>query len=1661
MATNRQTRIVRLSVVLVCIACLVLPGPSASGAAPRPNVLFIAVDDLRPELGCYGADHVFSPNIDKLAASGVRFERAYCQQALCGPSRASLMLGMRPDSTQIHGNHKHFRDHYPDLPTLPEHFKRHGYHTQSMGKIYHGVFPEGASLTAPDTFGDPQSWSVPTFRPGPRYYYTEEGIAAAKQAYRQIYRPENPQPDDWTKKLVFGPMTEAPEVDDDTLYDGQVAKRAVETLRDLAAKPEQPWFLAVGFIKPHTPFIAPKKFWDLYDRENLPLADWRKFPQGAPPVATHGSGEIRRYTDQPRKGAFTEANQRQLRHAYYACISYIDAQIGRVLDELEKQDLADNSIVVLWSDHGFHLGEQGMWGKTTNYELDARVALIVRDPRAKAKGGVSRALIELVDLYPSLADLAGLSLPDHLEGSSLRPLLDEPDRPWKTAAFTQYSRGALRGYSIRTARHRYVEWVDHKRDGVAHTELYDYEVDALEKDNVSAEQPELAARLSGRLKRGHGWRAARPGERQLALGVPFSDHMVLQRGKPIRVWGAAGPDAVVSVEFGGVTRVVKADAAGAWEASFPDQPATATPQRLSVRSGAERIGLDDILVGDVWLCAGQSNMRWMLRQADNAKEEIAKADHPALRLIDFTDRLYPTGKKYSLTHLRGTSEENYYRTEGWRRCSPETVADFSAVAYFFGESLLRETGVPIGLVHNAIGGVPIESYFPPFVFKLDPQMAPLARDYLSNPLYPEWCRERAALNLSAWRDAGSIPPMPGHPFAPGFLWNAGMRNWARFPLAGFVWYQGESNATIDGGRGVAVDPAINERKFTDLIHAWRMAWEDEDLPFLYAQLPGLNRDWELFREMQAKVDEEMPGAHMAVAIDVGHPTNVHPTNKRPVGERLAALAAKGKAAERPRPRLFSKPAKEVLIGFDKPLATRDGDGLARGFAVAFEKDGGFLEIPARVEGSTVRLRAEREIVDVRYAWADDPGDANLIGRNGHPVAPFRTDKRRIAMAAPGAAARQAFASPPVLPPGPANTSFEEVPEGPFTELKLGRITARAAMGHAEINSRFAHTGRQCLRLFGGTDRTVELDLPPIEKPRELRFQAERWTRRAPFKFRVEADFGDGRWREIFDGDQELRVGARFLSDVRIPLEAAPSTVRFVCTAPASAGVLIDSFRIATKQKMEFSSVTASPRRHPILIGKANNALLKIELTMSGSTEPRKLTGVRVQPNGMSAPLNVLKNLRAWIGGSEPGEGALFAEESGAKRFVEFRGDHTLAEGVNTLWISDEVGPGGSLDATVTARAMGVEVDGKWAGFSRDTPQAAQRIGVALRQAGQDGVHTFRIPGLVTTKRGTLIAVYDNRYRNSGDLPGDIDVGMSRSADGGRTWEPMRVIMDMGDDPKWNHDGVGDPCILVDEQTGAIWVAATWSHGNRSWRGSGPGLTPEETGQLLLARSDDDGLTWSPPINITRQVKDPPWRFVLQGPGAGITTRDGTLVFPAQYRSAPDGPHQGKPFSTMIHSKDRGQTWAIGTGVEVDTNEAQLVQLGDGSIMINCRDLRGGSRRVAITRDLGETWTEHPSSRKALPEPVCQASILRVEHGKHGPLLFFANPPQARGRHHMTIKVSADEGMTWPERWHTLVDERATAYSCLTRVDEDHIGLVYEAPRELYYVRYSVAELMGR
>jgi sialidase-1 len=654
---------------------------------------------------------------------------------------------------------------------------------------------------------------------------------------------------------------------------------------------------------------------------------------------------------------------------------------------------------------------------------------------------------------------------------------------------------------------------------------------------------------------------------------------------------------------------------------------------------------------------------------------------------------------------------------------------------------------------------------------------------------------------------------------------------------------------------------------------------------------------------------------------------------------------------------------------------------------------------------------------------------------------------------PAAEGLPAKGKQPVATPRLAGIGFETVMAGPLVTSSFEGATWTAEPGHAEILDRLARSGEQCLHLLGGQHSEIQFEVAAELANKNfdrLMVAAERWTSRAPFSFRVETRLGD-KWQELYNGDASVKVGRPYLNRVEIPLPEGARRFRMTCTSPPGTGVLIDDLTLVEAKPMTVTSVLVAQQTAPILIGQKNSPVLQLEIEVEGSLTPRKLTSVEFQ---FLTGSEFLREVHFQNQPLKPGLDARFKVDV----------DIELQPGSNIFPLTCELNPDARLDESVTAICSSIQLDGKETfKLNADSSSVQNRIGVALRQRGDDGVNTYRIPGITTTNAGTLIAVYDNRNQAGGDLPGDIDVGMSRSTDGGQTWEPMRVIMDMGNDPKWNFDGIGDPSILTDKVTGDIWVAATWSHGNRSWHGSGPGMTPDETGQLMLTRSADDGKTWSKPINITAQVKaNPKWRFVLQGPGNGITLRDGTLVFPAQFRGEDASPVNGKPFSTIIFSKDRGQTWTIGSGVKIDTTEAQIVQLGDDSIMINCRDNRGGSRSIYTTTDLGKTWTEHPTSRKALPEPVCNADILRVVHPKHGPLLFFSNPNTTRRRSNFTIKASNDEGMTWPEKWHTLYDERpGSGYSTLTQIDEDHIGVLYEGSGDLYFLRFSIDELLRK
>lgn len=476
------------ALLLPPLACDWLPAGETAGGQRKLNVLFVAVDDLRPELGCYGVQGIHSPAIDALAARGTVFCRAYCQQAVCSPSRTSLLTGRRPDTTRVYDLETHFRPQLPDVVTLPQHFKQHGYHVQGLSKIYH------------PGLDDPPSWSVPWWEPKAQQYADPEDLKALAEA-RKKARAEGKD-----VKRVRGPAWEAPDVADHALPDGLTADKAIEVLRQIK---DRPFFLAVGFLKPHLPFVAPKKYFDLYPPDKVKLAPNPNPPQDVPPIALHNWQELRAYNDIPKQGPLPESKARELVRGYYAATSYMDAQLGRVLAELESLGLKDSTIVVLWGDHGWQLGEHGLWCKHTNFEVAARAPLLFAVPGQKNPGAKTQALAEFVDIYPTLSELCGLPLPAGLEGTSLAPVLNDPQRPWKPAAFSQYPRGKVMGYSMRTDRYRLTEWRESGRDPVG-LELYDHKADPDENVNLAG-RPEHKTTIAELVALLHtGWRGALP-----------------------------------------------------------------------------------------------------------------------------------------------------------------------------------------------------------------------------------------------------------------------------------------------------------------------------------------------------------------------------------------------------------------------------------------------------------------------------------------------------------------------------------------------------------------------------------------------------------------------------------------------------------------------------------------------------------------------------------------------------------------------------------------------------------------------------------------------------------------------------------------------------------------------------------------------------------------------------------------------------------------------------------------------------------------------------------------------------------------------------------------------------------------------------------------------
>lgn len=513
------------------------------GEQDRPNILFIAIDDLRPELGSYGSEIAVTPNLDALAATGLQFNNAHVQQAICGPSRASIMTGLRPDTIGVTHNYTLFRENLPDVVTIPQHFRNNGYETVYVGKVFHGQdTDEKLSWSR-----DPASrQSIPGLEKPLVYGLAENRELAARNKAEMMAK----YGDQARFGLGRGPAFEAADVPDNHFVDGYNTDIAIKTLQDMSAdRTGKPFFLALGFKKPHLDWVCPKKYWDLYDRSEMKPPKQVSAPMGSAEMGLHPSFELRVRHGIPKLGPMGPELSATLKQAYMACVSYVDAQIGRMLSALDESGLRDNTIVIVWSDHGWHLGEMGIWGKATNYEIATRVPLMIwtADMPDEHRGRQTDALVELIDIFPTLSDLSGLDAPSQLDGRSFVPLLGDPDLDWKQAAFSQFPSPALRewgsiplrpamretffgplieevearikvqqqdkwdrdlfetylmGYSVRTDVYRMTAWIDTRNPErePLFVELYEYDGDVVESINIADENPNVVARLLGLLR---------------------------------------------------------------------------------------------------------------------------------------------------------------------------------------------------------------------------------------------------------------------------------------------------------------------------------------------------------------------------------------------------------------------------------------------------------------------------------------------------------------------------------------------------------------------------------------------------------------------------------------------------------------------------------------------------------------------------------------------------------------------------------------------------------------------------------------------------------------------------------------------------------------------------------------------------------------------------------------------------------------------------------------------------------------------------------------------------------------------------------------------------------------------------------------------------------
>ena len=520
MKKNRTIYWTFLILLLTMVGC-----NSLEKDAVKPNILFVSIDDLRPTLGAYGDTVAVTPNIDQLATEGMTFRQTFTQVSVCAPSRASLMTGIRPDSTRVWHLGDKFREINPSTVTMPQYFSQFGYRTVNLGKIFHNYMPDSISWDEPDLRPAQfvrKDWLK---RDGETFYISEE-VNRSQVKKRDSLLKLRPvrYADGWNT----GPAWEAADVHDTLYYDGAQTELAKKTLTRLT-KSEKPFYMGLGYFRPHLPFAVPKKYWDLYDPQKIPLASNPNVPAGAPDHTMNSMYELRHYDGFNHIGhpqstyRMSEDTSRILKHGYYASVSYVDALLGNLIAHMKEIGIYENTIIILWGDHGWKLGDHNSWGKMTNYNIDLQVPMIIRYPNQENRGAQTFEITELVDMFPSLCELAGLKIPDYMQGTSFVPLIEDPTRRWKSAAFSQFHRrprhaadgNRYMGYSINTKKYHYIEWYawDPKtgtKGELKNRELYDREADPNETVNISGESAlsEIVRGLSDQLE--GGWREAAP-----------------------------------------------------------------------------------------------------------------------------------------------------------------------------------------------------------------------------------------------------------------------------------------------------------------------------------------------------------------------------------------------------------------------------------------------------------------------------------------------------------------------------------------------------------------------------------------------------------------------------------------------------------------------------------------------------------------------------------------------------------------------------------------------------------------------------------------------------------------------------------------------------------------------------------------------------------------------------------------------------------------------------------------------------------------------------------------------------------------------------------------------------------------------------------------------